>query len=229
MCIQQQQKSIHYETLDGKRGTIHVPSTSTEEQYDLSLKRQLQVDYGWKEDDIQLEYDEATHSYIVLYDSVFNKFVRSCSVREAKTEEDKQNVQDELKQFVNEKNIKELDLTEIYAHFAIITIKKCAFFGCSSLVNIIIPESITTIHKFAFSDCSSLKMITFPTSLTTIDKFAFDSCSSLTSIILSHSITKIEAYAFSLCESLASITLTNSITIIGYDAFPPNCIVSIKP
>ena len=38
-----------------------------------------------------------TQSYIVLYESVFSRFLRSCSVHEAKTDEDKQKVQDEAK------------------------------------------------------------------------------------------------------------------------------------
>ena len=118
MCIQQhqtlptQQKNIHYEMIDGKSGSLQVSNTSTEDQDKLLLKKHLQETHGFQKDNMQIEYDEQTQSYIVLYESVFSRFLRSCScsIPEAKTDEDKQKVQRKLQAFVNEHKIKELNI-----------------------------------------------------------------------------------------------------------------------
>ena len=50
----------------------------------------------------------------------------------------------------------------------------CAFMGCSSLTEVILPDGLKTIKTLAFSD-SGLKEITVPKSVTQIDVGAFDS------------------------------------------------------
>ena len=94
-----------------------------------------------------------------------------------------------------------------------------AFFGCESLVNINIPNSVTTIGEEAFVSCDSLTSINIPNSVTTIGKGAFGWCDSLTSINIPNSVTTIGKDAFSYCNSLTSINIPNSVTTIGKDAF----------
>ena len=94
-----------------------------------------------------------------------------------------------------------------------------AFFGCKSLVNINIPNSVTTIGEEAFVSCDSLTSINIPNSVTTIGKGAFGWCDSLTSINIPNSVTTIGKDAFSYCNSLTSINIPNSVTTIGKDAF----------
>ena len=94
-----------------------------------------------------------------------------------------------------------------------------AFSGCTSLTSITIPNSVTSIGNNAFSGCSSLTSITIPDSVTEIGYSAFSGCSSLTSITIPNSVTSIGNNAFSGCSSLTSITVSNSVTSIGYYAF----------
>jgi hypothetical protein len=94
-----------------------------------------------------------------------------------------------------------------------------AFAGCSSLTNIVIPNSVTNIDVYAFKDCNRLKSVTIPDSVTHIGNFAFKSCTSLTSATIPSSVASIGASAFANCIRLTSITIPNSVTSIGDDAF----------
>ena len=57
-----------------------------------------------------------------------------------------------------------------------------AFFECSSITSITLPNTVTNIGDGAFCWCSSLSSITIPDSVTTIGKYAFGYCWSLSSI-----------------------------------------------
>ena len=94
-----------------------------------------------------------------------------------------------------------------------------AFWGCESLVNINIPNSVTTIGHSAFVSCDSLTSINIPNSVTTIGDLAFLGCYSLTNINIPNSVTMIGDSAFASCDSLTSITIPNSVTTIGKEAF----------
>ena len=93
------------------------------------------------------------------------------------------------------------------------------FGNCTSLVSINIPNSVTSIEAYAFQNCTSLKNVTIPDEITHIEHHTFAYCSSLVNISLPNSVTRIEDEAFRDCVSLTSITLPNSVTNIGSSAF----------
>ncbi len=101
------------------------------------------------------------------------------------------------------------------------TIGDYAFYECSSLASIIIPNSVITIGIYAFSDCSSLKEVIFSedSKLTLIDFRVFSGCSSLTTIVIPNSVTEIGDYAFFGCTALSSIIIPESVTTMGSKVF----------
>ena len=94
-----------------------------------------------------------------------------------------------------------------------------AFYGCSSLTSITIPNSVTSIGAWAFSECSNLTSITIPNSVTSIGNYAFYNCTGLTSITIGNSVTSIGEDAFCGCSSLTSITIGSGVKNIYRNAF----------
>ena len=110
-------------------------------------------------------------------------------------------------------------LTAITIPNSVTSIGGAAFANCDSLTSIIIPNSVTSIGEYAFYECSKLTSITIPNSVTSIGWRAFDGCSSLTSMTIPNSVTSIGNEVFHGCESLASIAIPNSVKSIGDRAF----------
>jgi hypothetical protein len=82
-----------------------------------------------------------------------------------------------------------------------------AFYNCTSLTSVTIPNSVTIIGIYAFENCTSLTSITIPNSVTSIETGAFDRCTSLTSVTIPDSVTSIGELVFQGCSSLATINV----------------------
>ena len=80
-------------------------------------------------------------------------------------------------------------------------------------------RKVTSIGERAFYNCSRLTSVTIPNSVTSIGREAFYYCSGLTSITIPNSVTSIRSAAFYGCSGLTSVTIPNSVTSIGEQAF----------
>ncbi|OON95065.1 MAG: hypothetical protein ATN31_00125 [Candidatus Epulonipiscioides saccharophilum] len=105
-------------------------------------------------------------------------------------------------------------LTEISIPDSVSYIGDNAFVNCSSLASITIPSSVEYIGESAFHSCRKLANITLPDSLSNISYRMFYGCTNLSAISLPN-VTSIEPYAFSQCLALESIDLPESLTSIG--------------
>ena len=94
-----------------------------------------------------------------------------------------------------------------------------AFYYCTALRSLVIPDSVTSIGNRAFCGCRSLTDIVIPDSVNSIGYCAFWNCRSLTDIVIPDGVTSIVDEVFSDCESLSSLVLPESVTSIGESAF----------
>ena len=69
--------------------------------------------------------------------------------------------------------------------YSVTSIGGKAFFGCTGLINVAIPNSVTKIHYSAFEGCSGLTSITIPNSIKEIWDNAFEGCVNLTAVYIS--------------------------------------------
>ena len=125
--------------------------------------------------------------------------------------------------------------------YTVTGIGKWAFYGCSALTEVIIPQSVTSIGKWAFDrcglhtltiegpiesmglaafyECTKLETISFGEKIKTIGEQAFQGCSSLTKVTIPDSVTSIGEEAFYNCTSLTTLSLGENIETIGRWAF----------
>ena len=110
-------------------------------------------------------------------------------------------------------------LTSITIPEGVTSIGYWAFYSCLSLTSVTIPEGVTSIGGFAFTHCSGLTSVTIPEGVTSIGDSAFDGCRGLTSVTIPEGVTSIKDYAFRGCSSLTSVTIPEGVTSIGSSAF----------
>lgn len=102
------------------------------------------------------------------------------------------------------------------------SIKNNAFWLCSNLLSVNIPNSVTSIGAAAFAQCINLENITIPSTVSSIGRLAFSGCTALRSISFpeNEAFTVFEDYGLRSCTSLNSIYLPRTITKFETNSLP---------
>jgi hypothetical protein len=106
-----------------------------------------------------------------------------------------------------------------YNGIPVTSIGERAFYNCTGLSSIAIPNSVTSIGQRAFSYCAGLTSVTIGNSVASIGDYAFCNCTGLTSVTIPDSVKSIGDYAFQNCAGLTSVAIPSSVTSIGGKAF----------
>ena len=112
---------------------------------------------------------------------------------------------------------------------SVTTIGDCAFYGCSALTSVSMPE-VTRIGEGAFYSCSALTSIYLPASCTSIDGNPFSGCDALKEIVVDEDNPNFSSHDGVLYDknvetllacpgSKSSIDTPSSVTTIGDEAF----------
>ena len=114
-------------------------------------------------------------------------------------------------------------LTSVTIPNSVTWIGNTAFFGCSKLTSAPIPNSVTYIGYSAFNGCSGLTSVTIHNAVTYIGDFAFKDCSGVTTVIFNaEKCTEMgyrSVYVFSGCTKLTSLSIGDKVSIIPDYAF----------
>ena len=113
----------------------------------------------------------------------------------------------------------DIDIPGTLGDYTVTGIGNGAFYSCTYLRSVTIPQSVTSIGDHAFELCDSMTSLTINDAATSIGDRAFQQCTELETVKLGEHITTIGEYAFWDCELLDNVTIPDSVTSIGDSAF----------
>ncbi len=94
-----------------------------------------------------------------------------------------------------------------------------AFYGCRSLEQVYLLNSVTRIGEQAFLDCSSLRSAPIGRAVTDIGYAAFYACTGMTEVSLPDSVRTVGELVFEACTSLAQVRIGKGVSEIGSWSF----------
>ena len=86
-----------------------------------------------------------------------------------------------------------------------------AFWGCETLVDVTLPQTVRTIGKGAFGQCVNLTQVNIPEGVTSIGDSAFFLCGSLTQLTIPDSVTSIEGNPFQYMSAEIQVSSKNPV------------------
>ena len=113
-------------------------------------------------------------------------------------------------QAVSDHTAVELNIPPFIGGHPVTAIGNNAFFGCSSLKWVKIPDTVKSIGNNAFRDCSSLREAVLSSSLEKIGAFAFSGCVNLKTLVMSDHVKRIEISSFRNCRQFSEVKVIDS-------------------
>ena len=167
-------------------GVVQVPLNSSVAEINGAIRKHVSSTHGCEAHCIVLEkIPNKSPMYLVLIDQGLQSFRQNgCTVDvvdgQPLTDAQKAQVQKEIREWIIRKQIRVLDLTDLYVYFGIAKMIPDAFDQCASLTSLILPDGLVAIGEGAFDHCTALTTVAMPASVTTIGEGAFDHCTALT-------------------------------------------------
>ncbi len=118
-----------------------------------------------------------------------------------KVDEDENGTDDYVEITGCDTSVTEIEIPDEIDGLPVTVIGDSAFYNCTSLESITIPDSITSIGDRAFMYCISLESVTIGDGVTSIGNEAFGWCESITSIIIKNSECNIYDSSFTICNT----------------------------
>ena len=84
-----------------------------------------------------------------------------------------------------------------------------AFYNCTKLQTVSIPDTVTSIGSYAFYNCSVLTGIDLPDDITAIWSHTFYGCKKLTKITIPQTVVQVGMNAFQLCSGLTRVDISD--------------------
>ncbi|MBQ3005536.1 MAG: leucine-rich repeat domain-containing protein [Clostridia bacterium] len=99
----------------------------------------------------------------------------------------------------------------------VISIGNHAFFNCTEIEEIILPDTVEKISTFAFAYCDNLKKVNIPKKVSELKPFTFVDCVSLKAVSLPDKIKEIPMGLF-MRSGIENIVIPSSVETISYKA-----------
>ena len=115
--------------------------------------------------------------------------------------------------FIGNPYLKSVDISHITS------LGEDAFYYCTALESLTIPEGIEELDGAVCGKCTALKTVTIPSTVKTIGESCFYGCMALESAELPEGLETVRNYAFFNCPALTSVKLSPNVKSIGDYAF----------
>lgn len=134
--------------------------------------------------------------------------------------------------------VKGQKVTDLVFPDGLYVIESYAYYGCSSITSVNIPNSVIRIGDNVFGKCQNLtsvelhcgyvgpwfsgypiKNLILGNEVISIGDFAFRFCNQLSTVTIPNSVTSIGKSAFESCSGLTAVTLSSKLSEIGDQAF----------
>lgn len=194
--------------------TLHVPIGTLELYSNAIVWQNFKeiVEKGYKGDVFTLKTQENVD---VAYE-VVNEDLLTCKVGYTYVKKNG------IRYAINQSTSGTITIPQTVKDLTVSYIADYAFYGCSNLTSVTLPNTIKSIGEAAFYHCSNLESINVPNGVLSIGERSFCGCSKISSINIPQNITTIPQMAFEGCSLLQSVTIPEGVNTIGIRAFR-NC------